>query len=147
MVSFNKFIQEGGFNNNQKGGFNYTELFNAIIINDMGVYDKKSFKEIEITETSKKTDLTNNIKILNISNKKINLGIDRILYGDVEDIEPIYSIQINFMDYKDIINVEGEECANNYITNYGNVITYLNKMSKKQSYQLDAPIKQTIRVY
>ena len=145
MVSLNKFIQEGGFN--QNGGYKVTEIFDSMLISDTGVYDKRSLKQIEINNTSNPTEFKDFIKIINISNQKINLGIDRILYGDIEDNEPIYSIQIKYQDYSTIINVEGEENAQKFINNYGNIITHLNKLFGKQKSVPYTPLAQGIRVY
>jgi hypothetical protein len=145
MVSFNKFIQEGIIN--QNGGFKVAELINNMIINDTGIYDKKTFNQLEIGETPNQSEIKDNIKIINISNQQINLGMDRILYGDLEKIEPSYSIEIVYRDYKKIINVEGEEYATNIINNYGKIFTYLNKMLKQTNNTEFTPMAQGIRAY
>lgn len=137
MISFDKFIQEGGYK--------FSEIFNKIIINETGVYDKKHIVQIKV-ETSTESDYKNNIKIISVSNKRVNLGMDRLLYGDIEENEPIYSIEIKYKDYYDIINVEGdEEYVSNIIKNYGNVITHLNKLFEEKNV-LYTPMKQGIKV-
>jgi hypothetical protein len=137
MNTLGSFLQKGGYK--QSGGISVTKLFEDIHIGEF-IYDRKSFTEIKIENELNKDILANHVKIISKTNTKINLGLDRLLYGPVEETEYIYTIQIKYMDFNKIINVEGKENAISIMNNYGLILSFVdeyNTKTKQYEYNLE----------
>lgn len=148
MTTIQKFIQNGGYFP-QEGGLNInvTKFFEGFIVTQEGVFDKKTFDPIILNNTIDQSVVKESIKINNVINQKFNLGIDRIIDGETETIESIYSISIKYMDLNLNINIEGKESMENTLNNFGLIISFLH-----QTYQFDGknkivnPTRQTVKV-
>ena len=148
MTTIQQFIQNGGYIS-QEGGLKVSvkKFFENLIVTQDGIYDKKKFDTITLNNSIDKKIVDDTVKFKNITTKKFNLGLDRILDGEIENIEPIYSISIKYMDFNININIEGKEDTEQIINNYGLIISFLHK-----NYNLDEnigtlnPVNQTVKV-
>ncbi len=147
MATIEEFIQKGGYFQ-QEGGV-YTsvkKIFDNLLISDNGIYDRTTYNLIDVQSPINEDLVGKHIIIDNVITQKFNFGIDRILYGDIEECDPVYNITITFMDFKESFYIETQESMKNIVGNYLKVISFLNKTYKFKHPTQKISVPQTVMV-